>query len=136
MREIINGALARDQVDMSVAIPPYVSVSDFVRRAKDRASRKIQQEFEHIRKRHGGQRFWGQRFWGGRCFSAISGNITDDITMRCLDRHTHKDGFSPSPSSCRPWPVGHSEPANLTQTEPPIHACKGDRRPIVATGCI
>ncbi len=92
VREIINGALARDQVDMFVAIPPHLSVSDFVRRAKDRASRKIQQEFEHVRKRRR-----GQRLWGGRCFSAISGNITDDITMRCLDRHTHKDGFSPSP---------------------------------------
>ena len=97
MREIINGALARDQVDMAVEIPPHVSVSGFVRRAMGRAARKIQQEFEHIRKRHRGQRFRGQRFRGRGCFSAISGNITDDITMRCLDRQTHKDGFSRSP---------------------------------------
>ena len=47
---IINGALSRDHVHMFVEIPPHVSVSDFVRRAKGRSSRKIQQEFEHIRK--------------------------------------------------------------------------------------
>ena len=58
---IINGALSRDHVHMFVEIPPHVSVSDFVRRAKGRSSRKIQQEFEHIRKR-----YWGQRFWQTR----------------------------------------------------------------------
>jgi putative transposase len=88
---IINGALSRDHVHMFVEIPPHVSVSDFVRRAKGRSSRKIQQEFEHIRKR-----YWGQRFWQRGYFSTTSGNITDDIIMRYLDRHTHKDGFSPS----------------------------------------
>lgn len=48
---IVNGALSRDHVHLFVEIPPHVSVSDFVRRAKGRSSRKIQQEFEHIRKR-------------------------------------------------------------------------------------
>src|SRR3546814_9667180 len=48
---IVNGVLSRDHVHMFVEIPPHISVSDFVRRAKGRSSRKIQQEFEHIRKR-------------------------------------------------------------------------------------
>lgn len=51
---IINGALSKDHVHKFVEIPPQVSVSDFVRRAKGRSSRKIQQEFERIRKR-----YWG-----------------------------------------------------------------------------
>lgn len=55
---IVNGALSRDRVHMFVEIPSHVSVSDFVRRAKGHSSRKIQQEFEDIRKR-----YWGQRFW-------------------------------------------------------------------------
>jgi putative transposase len=42
---IINGALSCDHVHMFVEIPPHVSVSDFVLRAKGRSSRKIQQEF-------------------------------------------------------------------------------------------
>lgn len=72
-------------------IPPHVLVSDFVRRAKGRSWRKIQQELEHIHKS-----YWCQRFWQRGCFSTTSGNITDDIIMRYLDRQTHKNGLSPS----------------------------------------
>ncbi len=50
----VNGALSRDHVHLFVEILPLDSVSDFVRRAKGRSSRKIQQEFEHIRKH-----YWG-----------------------------------------------------------------------------
>lgn len=88
---IINGALSSDHVHVLVEIPPHISVSDFVRRAKGRSSRQIQQELERIRKC-----YWGQRFWQRGYFSTTSGNITDDIIMRYLDRHTHKEGFSPS----------------------------------------
>jgi Transposase IS200 like len=56
---IINGVLSSDHVHIFVEIAPHVLVSDFVRRTKGRPSRKIQQEFEHIRKR-----YWGQRLWG------------------------------------------------------------------------
>ncbi|MFJ5928625.1 IS200/IS605 family transposase [Sphingomonas sp. NPDC092331] len=91
---IVSGALSRDHVHMFVEIPPHLAVSDFVRRAKGRSSRKIQQEFEHIRKR-----FWGQRFWARGYFSTTSGNITDDVIMNYLERHTAptKSGFSPAP---------------------------------------
>ena len=87
----VDLGLSRDQVHMFVEIPPQVSVSDFVRRAKGRSSRKIQQEFEHIRKR-----YWGQRFWARGYFSTTSGNITDDVIENYLNQHTAKDGFSPS----------------------------------------
>jgi putative transposase len=40
---IVNGVLSRDHIHLFVEIPPHVSVSDFVRRAKGRSSRKIQQ---------------------------------------------------------------------------------------------
>src|SRR3546814_11971494 len=96
---------------MFVEIPPHVSVRDFVRRAEGRSSRKIQ----HIRKR-----YWGQRFWGRGYFSTRSGNIIDDIVNRYLDRHTHKNGFSPprldptgvsrSVSNIQPWLLSLSLP--------------------------
>ena len=38
----INSPLSHDLVHMFVEIPPHVSVSDFVRQAKGRSSRKIQ----------------------------------------------------------------------------------------------
>ena len=90
---IISGALSKDHVHLFVEIPPHIRVCDFVRRAKGRSSRKIQQEFEHIRKR-----FWGQRFWARGYFSTTSGNITDDVILAYLESHlAPKTGFSPTP---------------------------------------
>lgn len=80
---IINGLLSRDHVHMFVEIPPHIAVSHFVQKAKGRSSRKIQQEFEHIRKR-----YWGQRFWARGYFCTTSGNITDEAIMHYLDYHT------------------------------------------------
>lgn len=66
-------------------------MAGFVTALHSRSSRKIQQEFEHIRKR-----YWGQRFWGRGYFSTTAGNITEDVVMAYLDRHIGKEGFSPS----------------------------------------
>lgn len=52
---IISGALSTDHAHMFVEIPPHVSVSDFMRRAKGRSSRRVQQEFPELRRR-----YWGQ----------------------------------------------------------------------------
>lgn len=89
---IINGVLSRDHVHMFVEIPTHIAVSDFVRRAKGRSSLKIQQEFEHIRKR-----YWGQRFWARGYFSTISGNITYTVILNYLNNHLQAPpGFSPT----------------------------------------
>jgi putative transposase len=79
---IVHGLLSRDHVHLFVEIPPHIAVSQFVQKAKGRSSRKIQMEFEHIRKR-----FWGQRFWARGYFCTTSGNITDDVIMRYLNQH-------------------------------------------------
>ena len=63
-------------------IPPHISVSDFVRIAKGRSSRKIQQEFPHI-----GKEYWGRHFWGRGFFSSTSGNVTDDIINDYINHH-------------------------------------------------
>jgi putative transposase len=90
---IISGVLSRDHVHMFVEIPPKIAVSDFVRRAKGRSSRKIQQEFEYIRKR-----YWGQRFWARGYFSTTSGNITDTVILNYLNNHIEAPpGLSPKP---------------------------------------
>lgn len=109
---IVSGALSRDHVHMFVEVPPHITVSDFVRRAKGRSSRKIQQEFEHIRKR-----FWGQRFWARGYFSTTSGHITDDVIINYLNKYTppSKSGFSP-----------HHEPTGVSRSV--IQFCNGRRR--------
>ena len=71
---IINGVLSADHIHLFVEIPPHISVSEFVKIAKGRSSRKIQQEFPYLRKK-----YWGRHFWARGYFSATSGNVTDDV---------------------------------------------------------
>ena len=80
--KIINGVLSADHIHLFVSIPPNVAVSEFVKKAKGRSSRKIQQEFPEIRKR-----YWGRHFWGRGYFSSTSGNVTDEIINAYLDQH-------------------------------------------------
>ena len=95
---IVSGALSRDHVHLFVEIPPHVSVSEFVQRAKGRSSRRMQHKFEHIRKR-----YWGQRLWARGYCSTTSGNITDDVITAYLERHTAPHNQA---SAFRPEPTG------------------------------
>jgi putative transposase len=80
--KIINGVLSNDHIHVFVSIPPQIAVSEFVKKAKGRSSRKIQQEFPEIRKR-----YWGRHFWGRGYFSSTSGNVTDEVINAYLDNH-------------------------------------------------
>jgi len=80
---VINGVLSADHVHIFAQIPPHISVSEFVKIAKGRSSRKIQQEFPEVRKK-----YWGCHFWGRGFFSSTSGNITDDMINEYINRHS------------------------------------------------
>jgi putative transposase len=80
---IINGVLSADHVHIMAEIPPHISVSHFVKVAKGRSSRKIQQEFPELRKT-----YWGCHFWGRGFFSSTSGNVTDDIINNYINNHS------------------------------------------------
>ncbi len=80
---IISGVLSKDHVHMFVEIPPHISVAQFVQRAKGRSSRKVQQSFPELRKT-----YWGRRFWARGYFCTTSGNITNDIILNYLDKHS------------------------------------------------
>ena len=81
--KIIKGVLSTDHVHMFVEIPPHISVSYFMQRAKGRSSRRVQQEFPELRKR-----YWGQRFWARGYFCTTSGNITNDVIQQYLNEHS------------------------------------------------
>jgi len=81
--KIVNGVVSSDHIHIFAEIAPHIRVSDFVQRAKGRSSRKIQQEFPHLKKK-----YWGRHFWGRGYFSATSGNITDEIINNYIDNHT------------------------------------------------
>ena len=80
---IENGMVSTDPIHVFVSIPPHVAVSDFIKRAKGRSSRKLQQEFPELKKR-----YWGRHFWARGYFSATSGNVTDDVINEYINRHS------------------------------------------------
>ncbi len=80
---IINGVLSADHVHIFAEIPSHISVSEFVKMAKGRSSRKIQSEFPHIHKQ-----YWGRHFWARGYFSATSGNVTDDVINNYINQHS------------------------------------------------
>ncbi len=84
--DIIKGVISKDHIHMFVSVPPKLAISDFMRKAKGRSSRKIQMEFPELKKR-----YWGRHFWGRGYFSTTSGQITDDIILQYLDAHNPTD---------------------------------------------
>lgn len=81
--EILNGVVSSDPVPIFANIPPHFPVSEFVKNAKGRSSRKIQQEFPQRKKT-----YWGRHFWARGYFRATRGNGTDDILHESIHRHT------------------------------------------------
>ena len=81
--KIINGVLSADHVHIFAEIPPHISVSEFVKIAKGRSSRKIQQEIQAIRKE-----YWGRHFWARGFFSSTSGHVTDEIINHYINNHS------------------------------------------------
>jgi putative transposase len=79
--EIISGAVSSDHVHLYVSIPPSLSVSKFVQFVKGATSRKLQLEFEGIRKR-----YWGQHVWARGYFVATSGNVSDEMVREYIRR--------------------------------------------------
>ena len=79
---ILDGVLSSNHIHMFVEIPPRVSVSDYMRRVKGCTSRRIQQEFPHIRKR-----YWGRKFWARGYFCTTSGNVTNEIIEQYIQNH-------------------------------------------------
>ena len=84
--DIIKGVISKDHIHMFVSVPPKLSISDFMRKAKGRSSRKIQMEFPELKKR-----YWGCHFWGRGYFSTTSGQITDEIILQYLEAHNPTD---------------------------------------------
>lgn len=80
---IVNGVLSAEHIHLFVEIPPHVCVSNFVKIAKGRSSRKVQQEIPSL-----GKEYWGRHFWGRGFFSSTSGNVTDDMINDYINQHS------------------------------------------------
>ena len=77
--EIITGVVSSDHVHIYVSMPPSLSVSKFVQFVKGATSRKLQMEFDDLRKR-----YWGQHIWARGYFVATAGNVTEEMIMEYI----------------------------------------------------
>ena len=84
--EILRGVVSKDHVHILVSAPPNMSPSDIMRRVKGRVSRKIFEEFPHVKKR-----YWGRHFWARGYFCVTSGELTKEMIKEYLEHHFEKD---------------------------------------------
>lgn len=84
--DILSGSVSSDHVHIHVSIPPYLSVSKFVQFVKGATSRKLQMEFENIRKR-----YWGQHVWARGFFVATVGNVTEEMIQEYIRKQGQLD---------------------------------------------
>ena len=83
---IISGSISPDHIHMFISVPPQVSVSKLVQYIKGATSRKLQQEFQSLKKR-----YWGQHLWARGYFCASSGNVTDEIWLEYIKNQPEGD---------------------------------------------
>ena len=77
--DIISGSIGQEHVHLLVSMPPSISVSKYLQRVKGSTSRKLQQEFQELKKR-----YWGQHLWARGYFVVSSGNVTDEMWMNYI----------------------------------------------------
>ena len=80
--KILKGVVSKDHVHIHIEYAPSKSISDIVKRLKGRTSRRIQEEFPHIKKR-----YWGKHFWAIGYGVWSTGNITDKMVQEYLEHH-------------------------------------------------
>ena len=79
---ILRWVVSKDHVHLLIEYPPKWWISEIVRRLKWRSSRKLQQEFEELRKRYRWQHMWW--IW---YFAATTWNVTDEMIDEYLKHH-------------------------------------------------
>ena len=85
---IIRGSLAPDHVHMLVSVPPTMAPSKLVQYLKGRSSRKLQMEFEELKRR-----YWGQHLWARGYFCSTVGTVTDEVIKKYIEEQRwHDDG--------------------------------------------
>jgi putative transposase len=67
---------------MHFEYPTRLSISEIMQKFKGRTSRRIQEEFPHLRKK-----YWGRHFWAIGYGGWSTGNVTEEMINEYLDHH-------------------------------------------------
>jgi len=83
--KIVKGVVSKDHVHLHLSYPPKIGVSEIARRLKGRSSRKLMDEFPHLRKS-----YWGKHFWSIGYGAWSTGNLTQEMVDEYLSHHGDK----------------------------------------------
>jgi putative transposase len=89
--DIISGNISSDHIHILISVPPHISVSKIVQYVKGKSSRKLQQEYETLRKR-----YWGQHLWARGYFAVTTGDINIGDIQKYVEQqeeHHKTDNF-------------------------------------------
>ena len=92
--EIVSGSSSPDHIHLLLSVPPSISLSKVMQYIKGKSSRKLLEEFEHLRKR-----YWGCHLWARGYFAVTVGNVNSEDVQRYIEQqeHHHKqDNFKTS----------------------------------------
>ena len=84
---ILKGHVSKDHIHILVSAPPKHSPSYLMQKIKGRSSRKMQQEYPHLRKR-----YWGKHIWARGYFCTTVGQVTDEMVKEYIAGHLEKSG--------------------------------------------
>jgi putative transposase len=88
---VIHGAVSPDHIHMLVSAPPHWAPSKLVQYIKGRSSRRLQDEFEELRKRYGGQHLWARGY-----FCGTVGAVDEETIKKYIESqqwHEDQEGF-------------------------------------------
>ena len=78
--EIIAGAVCKDHVHLSVAIPPKISISNFMGYLKGKSTLMIYDRHPELQSK------WDKAFWARGYYVETIGNITDEAVQKIYQR--------------------------------------------------
>ena len=90
--DIESGSMSPDHVHLLISVPPHAAISTIVQHIKGRSSRKLQQEFNHLKRR-----YWGQHLWSRGYFAVTVGELNASDVQEYIEgqmEHHKKDNFN------------------------------------------
>lgn len=82
--QIIDGAVCKDHIHLSVAIPPKLSISSFMGYLKGKSTLMIYDRHPELQSK------WDKAFWARGYYVSTIGNITEDAIRRYIQEQSEK----------------------------------------------
>ena len=82
--DIIAGVVCVDHVHLSLAIPPKISISDFMGYLKGKSTLMLYARHSELQSK------WDKAFWAWGYYVETIGNITDEAVQKYIKKQTKK----------------------------------------------